>query len=70
MEFSSKLKIHIMTKVKLYRELESITFEKNHSEGDEWRSLHQPSNAGSTDWTTKEVENKVADLESKGWKKS
>ena len=53
--------------IKLSKQLESITFEKNHSEGDEWRARHQPSNTGSTDWTTEDVEKKVEELRKKGW---
>lgn len=55
-------------RISLSNELESITFKKGHSYGDEWESLHQPSNTGETDWTTNEVNDKVAELKEKGWK--
>lgn len=46
---------------------ETITFEQNHSQADEWRVRSSRNNGGKTNLTTEEVQKQVEFLKEKGF---
>jgi len=57
-----------MENIILFGNLETITFEKAHSQSDEWRVRSTQNNGGATNLNTEDVQKQVEYLKEKGFK--